>query len=228
MKTHYSFLLLFAIGLTGCAVNGTLPSGRYLETRGPRVSLFSSKELRLFPNCQFEYTQWTDMVGVGPQGRGKYTLRGQQLHLVFNGQSLEQLPSIQTHLLLTQPDSDSVTVSVDLRVEKEAADGLTVLAFDETGRTLTAASSNQAGQAHLRLARTQRPHHFTITGIGFQSVKQPWPLNSSEYNVQLAAKLGPAHKAGETISFRVLQQSAAKLVLRQGADTITLAATSRP
>ena len=228
MKNYYSLLFPFAVVLTSCATSGALPSGVYLETRGSGGALFSSKELRLYPNRQFEYIQWTDMVGVGPQGKGTYALRGRQLHLVFDGQSLAQMSSVQVHLLPTQSDSDSVTVLVDLRFERDAADGLTVLAFDDTGRMLTGASSNQASRAQLRLARTQRAHHFTIAGIGFQGVEQPWPLISTAYSVQLAATLGPAYKAGKMLSFRVLQQSTAKLVLHQGIDTIMLAATQRP
>lgn len=228
MKNSYSFLVLFAVGLTSCATRGALPSGVYIETRGPGVVLFESKELRLYPDHQFDYIHWTDMEGEGPQGKGTYSLRGPQLHLHFDGRSVAGMPAVQVHPVTAPPAADSVAVTVDLRFEKEAAGGLTVLVFDETGRVLTGASSNPAGRAHLALARTQRPQRFTINGIGFQQIEQPWPLSSTAYTVQLAEKLGPAYKAGKILSFQVLQRSVAKLVLRQGADTITLVASLRP
>ncbi|WP_157781170.1 hypothetical protein [Hymenobacter sedentarius] len=228
MKIYSSWLCLCVLGLTSCATSGELPSGVYLETRGPEAALFSSKELRLYPNRHFEFIQWTDMVGVGSQGRGRYTWRGQQLQLVFNGQSLAQRSSVQAHPLPAPPNSDLRCVSVNLRFGKEAAAGLSVLVYDKTGRMLAGASSDPTGQAQVCLARTQYPHHFTITGMGFRQVDQPWPLTSTAYNVQLAATLGPAYHAGTRLSFRVLQQSATKLVLQQQADTITLAADLRP
>lgn len=228
MKTYCFFLRLLALGLTSCAASGVLTPGRYVETSGPGVVMFEDKELRLYADHKFEYIHWTDMVGVGQQGKGTYSLRGQQLRLHFDGRSLAKRTTLQQHSFTPQPASDSVTVQVDLLFGKDTPEGLTILALDETGRILTGASSNKAGQAHLTLARTQRPQRFTVNGVGFQRVDQPWPLTSTAYTVQLAEILGPASKAGKVLSFQVLQQTAARLILQQGTDTIVLAASLRP
>ncbi|MGI4969004.1 MAG: hypothetical protein ACRYGH_08635 [Janthinobacterium lividum] len=199
-----------------------------METRGPGVIMFESKELHLYANHKFEYVHWTDMVGVGQQGKGTYALHGQQLRLHFNGQSLAKRTVLQQHALLAQPASDSVTVRVDLLFGKDTPEGLTLLVLDEAGHILAGTSSNKAGQAYLTLARQQRPQHFTINGAGFQKVDQPWPLTSTAYTVQLAEILGPTSKAGKVLSFQVLQQTATKLLLQQGSNTIVLAMSLRP
>lgn len=228
MKNQYLLLGFLAIGLTNCATRDTLPLGKYVETRGPGVIMFESKELHLHPDHRFEYTHWTDMVGGGQQGRGTYTLRGQQLRLRFDGGITPPVPRVEPQPWPGPPASDSVAVLVTLRYEREAAMGLTLLALDATGRALAGASSNAAGQARLAFARTQYPHRFTVNGIGFQTVEHPWPRTSTTYAVHLAEKLGPAVTAGKVLSFRVLQQAAARLVLQQGTDTLVLAASPRP
>jgi len=80
----------------------------------------------------------------------------------------------------------------------------------------------------LAFARTQLPHRFTVQGIGFQGVEQPWPHTSTAYAVHLAEQLGPAVAAGKVLAFRILEQTAARLVLQQGTDTLVLAASPRP
>jgi hypothetical protein len=228
MKNWHFFLLLLALSLTSCATRDALTPGRYVETRGPGVIMFESKELCLYADHKFEYVHWTDMVGVGQQGKGTYSLHGQQLRLHFDGQSLAKRTVLQQHALLAQSVSDSVTVWVDLLFGKDTPEGLTLLVLDEAGHILLGTGSNKAGQAHLTLARTQHPQHFTISGAGFQQVDQPWPLASTAYTVQLAEILGPTSKAGKVLSFQVLQQTATKLLLQQGADTIVLAMSRRP
>jgi hypothetical protein len=228
MKNRYPSLGLLAVGLTSCATSGVLTPGNYIETRGRGVVMFEGRELHLYPSHKFDYIHLTDMVGVGQQGKGTYSLRAQQLHLNFNGRSVAQLSKVQQHSLTSQPESDSVTVLINLRFGPDTPDGLTILAVDESGRIITGTSSNHAGQAHLTLARNQRPYRFTINSAGFQQVTQLWPLTSTAYTVHLAEQLGPAAKGGKVLSFLVLQQTATRLVLKQGADTIVFAASPRP
>ena len=154
MKNQFLILGLLAAGLTGCARRGALLLGHYAETGGLGVALLESKELRLHPDHRFEYTHWTDMVGVGQQGRGTYALRGQQLRLRFDGGLSAPVPLVEPQLLPGLPASDSVAVFVTLRYGQEVAAGLTLLAVDETGRVLAGTSSNAAGQARLAVART--------------------------------------------------------------------------
>ena len=232
MKNQFLFLGLLAAGLMGCATQSALPLGRYAQTGGPGVALGEATELRLFPDHRFEYRLWTDMVGVGQQGRGTYSLRGQQLRgqqlrLRFDGGLTAPVPVVEQRPLLGPPASDSVAVLVVLRHEQETAAGLTVLALDETGRILSGTSSNAAGQARLAFARTQRPHRFTVNGIGFVPVEQSWPRTSTAYAVHLAEKLGPAVPAGKILFFRVLRQTPARLTLQQGPDTVVLAVSPR-
>lgn len=137
------------------------------------------------------------------------------------------MPVVEPQPLAGPPAADSVAVLVLLRHEQEAAQGLTVLALDETERSLGGTSSNAAGQARVAVARTQRPQRFTIQGIGFLPVEHPWPPTSTAYTVHLAEKLVPAVPAGKVLSFRVLQQTTARLTLQQGTDTVVLAASSR-
>lgn len=226
-NAHLLFFLCFA-GLTSCAPHLTLPTGVYIESNRPGRSLATNKELRLYPNQQFAYWQWTDMVGTGGQGQGSYHLSGKQLILEFDGRPVESMTIVQERPLAASPDADSVSVQVYLLWKKEAASGLTVLAVDKTGGTLAGVSSSLTGQGLLRLARSQHPQRLVITGIGFKRIEQPWPQSSTAYRIQLAATLGPTYKAGVKLSFRVLHQSPTELIMCQGADTIKLRAASRP
>ena len=223
MKNQVLVLGLLAAGLMGCATQSALPLGRYAQTGGPGVALGEATELRLFPDHRFEYRLWTDMVGVGQQGRGTYSLRGPQLRLRFDGGLTAPVPVVEQRPLPGPPASDSVAVLVVLRHEQEVAAGLTLLALDETGRILRGTSSNAAGRARLAVARTQRPYRFTVNGIGFVPVEQPWPRTSTAYAVHLAEKLGPAVPAGKALFFRILRQTPARLTLQQGSDTVVLA-----
>lgn len=227
MKNQFLLLGLLAAGMMGCATQRTLPLGRYVETGGPGVALGEAKELRLYPDHRFEYRLWTDMIGYGQQGQGTYSLRGQELRLRFNGGLTAPLPMVEQQPMAGPPASDSVVVAVLLRHDQEAAQGLTLLALDETGRTLGGTSSNAAGKARVVVARTQRPHRFTVQGIGFLPVEHPWPHTSTSYTVHLAEKPVSAVPAGKVLSFRVLQQTAAQLTLQQGTDTVVLAASPR-
>ena len=227
MKSQFLLLGLVAAGLMGCATQRALPLGRYVETGGLGVALGEATELRLYPDHRFEYRLWTDMIGVGQQGQGTYSLWGPQLRLRFDGGLPAPVPVVEPQPLAGPPAADSVAVLVLLRHEQEAAQGLTVLALDETGRSLGGTSSNAAGQARVAVARTQRPHRFTIQGIGFLPVEHPWPPTSTAYTVHLAEKLVPAVPAGKVVSFRVLQQTTTRLTLQQGTDTVVLAASSR-
>ena len=226
MKNQFLFLGLLAAGLVGCATHRALPLGRYAETGGTG----GGKELRLYPDHRFEYERWSDMVGHGEQGQGSYSLRGQQLRLRFDGGITPPVTRVVPQPLPGPPASDSVAVLVLLRAGQEAAEGLTVLALDEAGRVLGGTSSNAAGRARLAFARTQGPQRFTVNGISFLPVEQPWPRASTAYTVQLAGKLEPAVPAGKARSSRVLQQTAARLTLQQGTDTdtVVLAASPRP
>ena len=168
------------------------------------------------------------MVGEGQQGRGIYALRGQQLRLRFDGGRTPPVPRVEPTPWPGPPAADSVVVLVALRHGPEAAAGLTLLVMSEASRMLTGASSNAVGQARLVCAPTDRPHHFVVSGIGFQPVEHPWPGASSAYTVHLAEQLDPAVAAGNVLTFRVLEQIAAKLILRQGRDTLVLAASPRP
>ena len=155
-------------------------------------------------------------------------LRGQQLRLRFEGGLTPPVPQPVPQPVPGPPASDSVAVLVWLRDGPEAAEGLTVLAVDEAGRVLGGTSSNAAGRARLAFARTQRPQRFTVHGVSFVPVAQPWPRASTAHTVQLAGKLEPTVPAGKARSFRVLQQTAARLTLQHGPDTVVLAASPRP
>jgi hypothetical protein len=228
MKNKFFLFGFLTLGLTHCATHGTLPLGKYAETRGPGVVLFEGKELHLHPDHRFEYTHWTDMVGEGRQGRGTYSVRGQQLRLRFDGGLTPPVPQVEPQPGPELPASDSVAVLVTLRHGQAAAAGLTVLVMGEAGRMLSGASSNAAGQARLVCARTDRPNRFIVSGIGFQSVEHPWPEKSSAYAVHLAEQLDPAVPAGHVLTFRVLEQTTAKLILQQGRDTLVLVPSPRP
>ena len=225
MKNQFLLLGFLAAGLMGCTAQIALPLGRYVETGGPGVALGEAKELRLYPDHRFEYRLWTDMVGHGQQGQCTYSLRGQQLRLRFDGGLTAPVPIVEQQPLVGPLASDSVAVLVLLRHEQEAAQGLTLLALDETGRSLGGTSSNAAGQARVAFARTQRPYRFTVQGIGFSPVEQPWPHTSTAYIVHLAEKLVSAVPTGKVLSFRVRQQTAARLTLQQGPDTVVLTAS---
>ena len=227
MKNQFLLLGFLATWLLGCATQRALPLGRYVKTGGPGVALGKATELRLHPDHRFEYRRWTDMIGDGQQGQGTYSLRGQQLRLRFDGGLPAPVPQVEQQPVAGPPASDSVAVLVLLRHGQEAAEGLTLLALDESGRTLGGTSSNAAGKARVVVARTQRPHRFTVQGIGFLPVEQPWPNTSTAYTVHLAEKLESAVPAGKVLSFRVLQQTAAQLTLQQGTDTVVLAASPR-
>lgn len=228
MKNQFLLLGFLALGLTHCATRAALPLGKYVETRGPGVILLEGKELHLRPDHRFEYTHWTDMVGEGQQGRGTYALRGQQLRLRFDGGRTPPVPKVESQPWPGPTAADSVAVLIALRHGPEAAAGLTLLVMGGAGRVLTGASSNAAGQARLVCARADRPQRFVVSGIGFQPVEYPWPGSSSAYTVYLAEPLDPAVPAGNVLTFRVLEQTAAKLILQQGRDTLVLAALPRP
>ncbi|WP_375418184.1 hypothetical protein [uncultured Hymenobacter sp.] len=220
MKSYCRVLpLLF--GLSACATRPALTTGKYVEDPGPGVLSFESRELRRLPGQRFEYFAYSDDISSSKHGAGTYELRGKQLRLTFDGQPLGPAAQVQTRPgPATHPDS--LTFQVRGSAGRDAPQplaGATILVRS----TMQGTSVGAAGRATLRLARTQDPQEIVISCVGWQMLRQPWPAQNTAYEVYLQAEFGDLYAAGTVKEFRVLRQTANRLVLRRGNNTTTLA-----
>ena len=221
-----SALPALLLSLMACATRPGLAPGTYHETR-PNAVLFASKELRLYPDGRFAYFQHTDMVGAGRQAAGSYRLRGGQLQLRADGTPPFPASYAKSPALPGPANTKALTFRVFVLVypdKVEPLPGANVLLYDEAGRLITAASTDDTNYVSLSLAQKPTPHKILVTSIGLRTWEAPWPGTATDYEVFLAPNVGLDYEAGTRLTFRVLDHSPSRLVLSTVRDTITMVA----
>lgn len=217
-------LVLLAAGASACAVPKVLATGDYVETRGPRIILFESKELQLNPDQTFTYVQYNDDLSSAKHGTGKYELTNSKLRLTFTAQP-PTVPEVQAQVypLAVHPDSLILTFWVKSQQNARvcALSGATIIVQSAPGQASRGTATDIAGRATLRLARVAQPQNVVISNIGFISC-QLTALSSAAYEVELPLNLGTPYGAGMVKEFQLLRQTDRQLVLRQGKKRITL------
>ncbi len=227
MQSSSCLLALLLGGLTACAIRPALPVGKYVEDPDPGLAIFMSKSLRLLPGQQFEYYMYSDSAGLGLHGAGTYQLQGRQLRLLCNGQELNRASSVQVRTRPSlRPDSLTLTFQVWAVWSVDAPRplvGATILARDTTvrGPEQASTSADANGRATLRLARQSQK--ITIYTMSWHPIFLPCPTSDADYEVYMRPDLGVPYAAGTVLEFRVLRQTANRLVLRRGNVTTTLA-----
>lgn len=214
------FPVLFALG--GCAGARTLPPGTYLQMR-PNTVLLTSRELTVYPDGQIRYQLHTDDLSMSRESQGRYRRRGRHLELQLNGQpdtttartSYTPLPATDRRLRFFV----STTAETG---QPEPVQGLTVLVRNAAGQPINGAATDSDGYAELTWGAATAPQTVEITGIGWQRWQRPWPAEPATFRVQLRPQPYEAYAAGTRKTFTVLAASPERLVLLQGADTLTL------
>lgn len=217
-----SKLAFATLALSACAAPRQLTTGAYLETL-PNTILFSSKELRLYPEHRFAYYQHTDMVGAGKHGTGTYELLGRTLLLHFNGQPAEPATETEQRPLPTNTHAWRfvVTTTNHHGISLPLA-GATLTVFDEAGGEMKTIACDTAGRAEVPALSSIQARSVLISMIGFEPWKQRLSETSTAYDIALRPNFGQAYPEGTTLEFGVLKHGAGRLVLREGKSTISM------
>ena len=218
------FLRIFPLllGLGSCAAPRTLPPGTYLETK-PNAVLFTSRELVVQPNNRVRYLVHVDDISMGREGSGTYRLRGRRLELRLSGQP--DTTTARTSSGRLAGTDQQVQLSVSTQAAASASEplaGLTVLVRDAAGAIVAAVPTDLAGYAALPWQPSVTPQTIEITGIGWQHWQKPWPAHPTAFRVQMVPQPYQAYGAGTRKTFTLLAASPQRLVVLQGADTLTL------
>ncbi|NVO83654.1 carboxypeptidase-like regulatory domain-containing protein [Hymenobacter terrestris] len=185
--------------------------------------LFSSKQLVLYPDQQFDYYQHEDAMEMGKQGAGTYRQRGQWLQLRFEGQQSAARSRGRQRLLGDGPDSLVLTFHIRGGFGADSlqpVEGATVLLRDAAGKVLSGVSADSRGRATLPFTTPSRGQLVEVTAIGFDVWQQAWPAQPSAFVVRLVPRLGRSVPAGTSWGFRQLPALPDQLRLRWGADTV--------
>ena len=219
LRLRCSLSLLLAAGLAACAPV-RLITGDYRETHGPGVILLAGKELRLSDDHTFVYSYWSDDLSSGRYGTGTYQLLGNRLRLEFVGQP-PVVVNVLAQSLVPRPDSLILAFAVSGgaaigTAEVTTLPGASIIAYGEAGQPVAAISSDAKGRAVLRLPRTARAQRLLVQCLGYKPWRQECPASSTAYQLELPPDAGTPYAAGTRKEFRVLRQTAAALVLKQG------------
>ncbi|WP_143436731.1 carboxypeptidase-like regulatory domain-containing protein [Hymenobacter crusticola] len=224
---YLRLLPLLTISLVACVSPTILRPGDYQQTGDADQALFSSQQLRLYPDHTFEYFRHEDVIGAGQQGSGVYHVQGKQLQLQFGPPVTSRSATAQSRSLppVSQGEELNVTFLVTGAIGRgipEVVPGATILAYNRSGQVVAGTVSDSVGQATLQVNRSQQPHTLRITSGGFHAWEQVWPDQATAYQVHLQANVGTSYGAESRMHFRILQQTAKQLIVKQGRDTTKL------